>query len=220
MKICNQEMALFSFTIPDYIFSDLPTYKLSLYVPSADTIHMDSHFSCLFTKTGGFSCSNFQRRSVFDNLVLCVINFTAYDPIRFRPICGCVRTNATKPSFLWATLLAMIAISTVQSSTRTLLHNVILPIDTYNNAWYNPSHLLIRTSYLAIISSNDDGFYSYPWVCLKHHNITNEWVQDPFLHPRLRQCKRCSTVWMVFHLKTGVKCPLAPPPLRALASLT
>ena len=85
IKICNQEMALVSFTIPDYIFSDLPTYKLSLYVPSADTTHMDSHFSCLFTKTGGFSCSNFQRRSVPDNLVPCV-NVVVYD-LRFRPIC-------------------------------------------------------------------------------------------------------------------------------------
>ena len=179
MKICNQEMALFSFTIPDYIFSDLPTYKLSLYVPSADTTHMDSHFSCLVTKNGGFSCSNFQRRSVFDNLALCLINFTAFDPIRFMPLCTV--WERLRQSHLF-----------VGNFTRNDRHFgcSIIYTDTFAKCYFCPLTLttmhdtidlilLIRTSYLAIISSNEDGFYSYHWVCLNHHNITTEWVHNP-----------------------------------------
>ena len=64
---------------------------------------------------------------------------------------------------LWATtdlfllenlLLAMIALSTVQSSAQTFIHNAVLFIDTSNNAWYNQPHWLIWTPYLSIIASN------------------------------------------------------------------
>ena len=48
----------------------------------------------------------------------------------------------------------MIALLHVQSSTRIFFHNVILFIDTSNNAKYQPPLSLIRTLYLAIISSN------------------------------------------------------------------
>ena len=48
----------------------------------------------------------------------------------------------------------MIALSAVQSSAQTYIHNGILFIDTSNNAWYNQVHWLIGTSYLSIIASN------------------------------------------------------------------
>ena len=37
----------------------------------------------------------------------------------------------------------MIALSAVQSSAHTFIHNVILFIDIYDNAWYNQVHWLI-----------------------------------------------------------------------------
>ena len=48
----------------------------------------------------------------------------------------------------------MIALLHVQSSTRIFFHNVILFIDTSNNAKYQPPLSLIRTLHLVIISSN------------------------------------------------------------------
>ena len=46
----------------------------------------------------------------------------------------------------------MIAISAVQSSAQTFIHNAFLFIDTSNNAWYNQAY---RTPCLLIIASND-----------------------------------------------------------------
>ena len=43
----------------------------------------------------------------------------------------------------------------VQLSAQTFIHNIILFIDTSNNAWYNEAHWLIGTQYLLIIASND-----------------------------------------------------------------
>ena len=51
-------------------------------------------------------------------------------------------------------LLAMIALSAVQSSVRTFFHNTILFIDTYNNEQYKLPHSLLGTQHLTIISSN------------------------------------------------------------------
>ena len=47
-------------------------------------------------------------------------------------------------------LLALIALSTVQSSAQIFSHNAILFIDTSDNAWYNQVHW----PYLSIIASN------------------------------------------------------------------
>ena len=58
------------------------------------------------------------------------------------------------------TLLAMIALSAVQSSVQTFIHNAILFIDVSNNAWYNKVHWLIKTPYLSVIANND----SATWV--------------------------------------------------------
>ena len=52
--------------------------------------------------------------------------------------------------------IAMVALSAVQSSTQTFIHNAILSIDTSNN-WYNQVHWLIGTPYLSIIASNGWG---------------------------------------------------------------
>ena len=52
------------------------------------------------------------------------------------------------------TLLAMVALSAVQSSAQTFIHNAILFIDTFNNAWYNQVHWLIGMPYFPIIASN------------------------------------------------------------------
>ena len=48
----------------------------------------------------------------------------------------------------------MVAISAVQSSAQTFIHNAILFIDISDNVWYNQAHWLIRTPYLSIIASN------------------------------------------------------------------
>ena len=48
----------------------------------------------------------------------------------------------------------MIALSAVQSSAPKFIHNVILSIDTSDNAWYNQVHFLIERPYLWIIASN------------------------------------------------------------------
>ena len=53
------------------------------------------------------------------------------------------------------TLLAMIALSAVQSSARTFIHNAILFIDISDNAWYNQVHWLLGTPYLSKITSNE-----------------------------------------------------------------
>ena len=52
-------------------------------------------------------------------------------------------------------LLAMIALSSVQSFVQTFIHNAILFIDTSNNTWYNQAHWLIGIPYLSIIASNE-----------------------------------------------------------------
>ena len=51
-------------------------------------------------------------------------------------------------------LLAIIALSAVQSSAQTFIHDAILFIDTSNNTWYNQVHWRIRAVYLSIIASN------------------------------------------------------------------
>ena len=51
-------------------------------------------------------------------------------------------------------LLAIIALSGVQSSIRTFSHNAILVIDTSNNDSYNQAQWLIGTPYLSIVASN------------------------------------------------------------------
>ena len=52
-------------------------------------------------------------------------------------------------------LLAMIALSAIQSSAVTYIRNGILFIDTSNNPGYNQTHWLIGMLYLSIIASND-----------------------------------------------------------------
>ena len=52
------------------------------------------------------------------------------------------------------TLLAIVDISDVQSSAQTFIHNVILFIDTSNNASHNQAHRLFGTPYLSTIASN------------------------------------------------------------------
>ena len=59
-----------------------------------------------------------------------------------------------------ATLLAIIALSAVQSSTQTFIHNAILFINTTNNAWYNEAHWLIGTPYLSTLASNEKIFHA------------------------------------------------------------
>ena len=56
-------------------------------------------------------------------------------------------------------LLAMIALSVVESSAQTVIHNAILLIDTSNNVSCNQAHWLIRTPYLSIIASNEICLY-------------------------------------------------------------
>ena len=52
-------------------------------------------------------------------------------------------------------LLAMIALSAVQTSAQTIIHNAFLFIDTSDNASCNQLHWLIRSPYLSVIASND-----------------------------------------------------------------
>ena len=52
------------------------------------------------------------------------------------------------------TLLAIVDIMAVQSSAQTFIHNTILFIDTFNNAWHNQADWLIGTPYLSTIASN------------------------------------------------------------------
>ena len=51
-------------------------------------------------------------------------------------------------------LLAMIALSAVQSSAQTFIHNVILFNDTSDSAWYNQIHWLVGMPYWSIIASD------------------------------------------------------------------
>ena len=69
-----------------------------------------------------------------------------YGDVRFLHLYNC--------PYVTDSLLAMIALSAVQSSVQTFIHNVILFIDTSNNAGYNQAHWLIGTSYLPTIASN------------------------------------------------------------------
>ena len=62
-------------------------------------------------------------------------------------------------------LLAMIALSAVQSSTHTFIHNTILFIDTSDNVSYNKRHRLIGTPYLSIIASNEFVYFKYEFNC-------------------------------------------------------
>ena len=48
----------------------------------------------------------------------------------------------------------MIDLSVVQSSVQTFIHNAILFINTYNNAWYNQVNCLIGMPFVSIIASN------------------------------------------------------------------
>ena len=48
-----------------------------------------------------------------------------------------LRIVSLVPKFLLFALPAMIALLAVQSSAQTFIHNAILFIDTFNNAWYN-----------------------------------------------------------------------------------
>ena len=50
--------------------------------------------------------------------------------------------------------VAIVDISSVQSSAQTFIHNAILFIDTSNNAWHNQAHWVIGTPYLSTIASN------------------------------------------------------------------
>ena len=52
------------------------------------------------------------------------------------------------------TLVALIALSTAQSSAQTRIHSAVLVIDTSNNASYDQVHWLVRTPYLSIKASN------------------------------------------------------------------
>ena len=63
-------------------------------------------------------------------------------------------------------LLAMIALSVVQSYAQSFIYNAILFIDTSNNAWYNQADWLIRIPYLSIIASNA-GFRGFPALFTK-----------------------------------------------------
>ena len=51
-------------------------------------------------------------------------------------------------------LLAIVDISAVQSSAQTFIHNTILFIDIFNNAWRNQTHWLIGMPYMSTIASN------------------------------------------------------------------
>ena len=62
---------------------------------------------------------------------------------------------AAATAFFAATLLAIIAVFTVQSSVQTFIHNAIVFIDTSINVWYNQAHWRFGTPpYLSIIASN------------------------------------------------------------------
>ena len=52
-------------------------------------------------------------------------------------------------------LLTMIALSAVQTSAQTIIHNAFLFTDTSDNASYNQLHWLTRSPYLSVIASND-----------------------------------------------------------------
>ena len=58
-------------------------------------------------------------------------------------------------------LLAITDISTVQSSAQTFIHNAVLFIDSFNNAWHLQAHWLIGTPYLSTIASNGTSYYLY-----------------------------------------------------------
>ena len=63
-------------------------------------------------------------------------------------------------------LLAIIALSGVQSYVQTFIHNAIWFLDTSNNTRYIQAHWLMRTQYLLIIPSNDlkcDTNQAYYW---------------------------------------------------------
>ena len=66
-----------------------------------------------------------------------------------------VKSSNTLHKFTGIPVLAMIALSAVQSSAQTFIHNDILFNDISNNAWYKQAHWLIRTPYLSIIASNN-----------------------------------------------------------------
>ena len=53
------------------------------------------------------------------------------------------------------TVLAIVDISALQSPAQIFIHNVILFIDTSNNAWHNQAHWLIGMPYLSTIASNE-----------------------------------------------------------------
>ena len=65
-----------------------------------------------------------------------------------------VQTLHTFANILHVSLLAIVDISSVQSSAETFIHNAILFIDTSNNAWHNQAHWMIQPPYLSTIASN------------------------------------------------------------------
>ena len=72
-------------------------------------------------------------------------------------------------------LLALIALSAVQPSVQTRIHNAILVIDTS----YNKVHWLVGTPYLSIKASNDDFRRSSLKRISEHSNFSPEifWAQ-------------------------------------------
>ena len=54
----------------------------------------------------------------------------------------------------------MVAVSVVQSSSQTFIHNAILFIDNFDNAWYSNAHWPIGMPYLSIIPSDVRFFWS------------------------------------------------------------
>ena len=56
-----------------------------------------------------------------------------------------------------SSLLAMIALSAVQSCAQTFIHNAIMLTDASDNASHNQVHWVIRRPYLSIKASNATG---------------------------------------------------------------
>ena len=58
-----------------------------------------------------------------------------------------------KDLLFWG-IIAIVAISAVESSAPAFIHNAIVFIDTWDNAWYNQLHWVVETPYLSTIDSN------------------------------------------------------------------
>ena len=119
-----------------------------------------------------------------------------------------------------STLLAMIALCTVQSSSQTFIHNAILFVDTSDNVWYHQGHWLIGTPYLLIITNNECSscMVMYLRCCLWtwRHYPTPFPCTVPLAHCRLLSSNHPNHLLLCERQRRlrwhGKTLPLPPPP--------